>query len=136
MEELISVKFSKIMQTQAYTVIVLGTDEKQFPIYVEPHVGRLIQLTLTGGHSPRPLTYELLHHLFHAMKIRVRQVVINDLEETIYKARLFLEREEEKISHLYEIDARPSDALILALQEQVPVFVTRTVYEAAIPLQE
>src|SRR5262245_7054943 len=97
--ELIQLSFDKIMQTRSYTVIVLGTQEKNFAIYTDPSIGKLLQLFLTEVPSPRPLTHELIDKLFEGMDIRVKQVVIYDVQDTIYYARLFLEQEMEQVQH-------------------------------------
>lgn len=136
MAQLIQLHFYKIMQTRAYTVVVLGTEEKQFAIYTEPTVGRTLQLTLTGTEPARPLTHDLISQLFDGFKIRVKQMVINDREESVFYARLFLEREEGEVRHIIEIDARPSDCITLALMHHAPVYCTREVLENAIAIEE
>lgn len=136
MAQLIQLHFYKIMQTRAYTVVVLGTEEKQFAIYTEPTVGRTLQLTLTGTEPARPLTHDLIGQLCDGYKIRVKQIVINDREESVFYARLFLEREEGEVRHIIEIDARPSDCITLALMHHAPVYCTREVLENAIAIEE
>lgn len=134
--ELIQLSFDKIMQTKSYTVIVLSTKEKSFAIYTDQSIGKMLQLFLTEVRSPRPLTHEFIDHLFEGMDIRVKQVVINDVQDTIYYARLFLEQDLGEIRHIVEIDARPSDCLTLALMNNAPVFCTKEVLEKVIPLEE
>ena len=134
--ELIPLSFDKIMQTRSYTVIILGCKEKRFAIYTEPSVGRTLQLFLTGAETPRPLTHELISRLFLATEIRVMQVVINDLQDTVYFARLFFEQKSGEISHIIEMDARPSDCLILALKSNAPVFATKKVIDQAIAVED
>jgi len=136
LQELIPLSFDKIMQTRTYTVIILGAGEKKFPIYTEPSVGKNLQIYLTGNQKARPLTHDLISSLFKGMKIKIRQVVINDLQETTYFARLFLEQEVEGILHIYEVDARPSDCITLALMHNAPVFCTHEVLDKTIPIQD
>ena len=134
--ELIPVTFNKIMQSRSYTVIILGTDKKRFAIYTDPIVGRNIQSYLTEEHRPRPLTHDLITSIFRGLNIKILQIVINNIEDTIYFARLFLEQQigEEKI--LIEIDARPSDCITLALKENIPVFCRRDIFEKAVAVEE
>lgn len=134
--ELIQLSFNKIMQTRSYTVIVLGTDSKRFAIYADPSVGRRLQMFLTGAEQVRPLTHDLMVSLFLGMQVRVKQVVINDVQETIYFARLFLEQEREDYRHIIEIDARPTDGITLALMMNAPVYCTREVLEKTTPFVE
>jgi len=134
--ELIQLSFDKIMQTRSYTVVILSAQSKSFAIYTEPSIGKTLQLFLTEVESPRPLTHELMDKIFEGMDIRVKQVVINDVQDTIYYARLFLEQDIGDIRHIVEIDARPSDCLILALMNNAPVFCTKEVLEKAVAVEE
>lgn len=134
--ELIQLSFDKIMQTHTYTVIILSTPEKSFAIYTDPNIGKMLQLFLTEVETARPLTHELIDKLFEGMDIRVKQVVINDVQDTVYFARLFLEQDIGNIRHIIEIDGRPSDCLILALMNNAPVYCTKDVLDKVIPVEE
>jgi bifunctional DNase/RNase len=134
--ELIQLSFDKIMQTKSYTVVVLSAQGKSFAIYTDPSIGKALQLFLTEVESPRPLTHELIDRIFEGMEIRVKQVVINDVQDTIYYARLFLEQDIGDMRHIVEIDARPSDCLTLALMNNAPVYCTREVLDKVIPIEE
>lgn len=134
--ELIQVKFSKIMQTNSYTMIVVGNEEKRFPIYTAPEVGQILQLSLTGVEKPRPLTHDLISSLLLGLGVRIKQIVINDVQEAVFFARLYVEQHLENIRNIVEIDARPSDCITLALTNNVPVYCTKHVYETAIPIEE
>ena len=70
------------------------------------------------------------------MNVRVKQVVINDIQDTIYFARLFLEQKRDGIRHIIEIDARPSDCITLALMSNAPVFCTKEVLEKTVAVEE
>lgn len=134
--ELIQLSFDKIMQTRSYTVVILKAQQKSFAIYTEPSIGKILQLFLTETETPRPLTHELIDRLFEGMDIRIKQVVINDVQDTVYFARLFLEQQLENLRHIIEIDARPSDCLILALMNNAPVYCTQEVLDKVIPVEE
>ena len=134
--ELIQLNFDKIMQTRSYTVIILGARDKRFAIYTDPSIGRALQIYLTGAEKPRPLTHDLIDQIFQGLEVRIKQVVINEIRDTIYYCRLFLEQEIGDIRHIIEIDARPSDCITLALMNNVPVYCTREVLEKSIPIEE
>ncbi|PJD97890.1 MAG: hypothetical protein CK425_01800 [Parachlamydia sp.] len=134
--ELIPLSFDKIMQTRAYTVVILGSGEKRFAIYTDPTTGRNLQMCLTGLEKARPLTHDLIDSIFQGLEVRILQVVINDLQDTVYFARLFLEQTIGSIRHIIEIDARPSDCITLALMNNVPVYCTREVLEKTIPVED
>lgn len=136
LSELVQLSFDKIMQTRAYTVVVLGTKDKRFAIYTDPSIGRTLQLYLTGIKKPRPLTHDLIEMIFRGFSVRIKQIVINDLQDTIYFTRLFLEQDLGDIRHILEIDARPSDCITLALASNAPVYCTREVLEKTIAVEE
>ena len=135
-KELIQLSFDKIMQTRSYTVVVLGARDKKFAIYTDPSIGRTLQMHLTGVEKPRPLTHDLMDAIFQGLGVSIKQVVINDVQDTIYFARLFLEQDIGGIRHILEIDARPSDCITLALMNNVPVYCTKEVLEKTIPIEE
>lgn len=134
--ELVPVTFNKIMQSRAYTVIILGTELKKFAIYMEPSIGKHIQGYLTDEPHPRPLTHELVNSLLRGLDIKILQVVINDIEDTIYFARLFLEQTIGDEKHIVEIDARPSDCIPLAMMNNVPVFCRRDILNKAVAVED
>jgi bifunctional DNase/RNase len=135
-KQLIQVSFDKIMQTRSYTVVVLGTPEKRFAIYADPSIGKRLQMYLTGAAKSRPQTHDLMQLLFQGLGVRVKQVVISDLQDTIYFARLFLEQERDGLRHILEVDARPSDCITLALMLNVPIYCTDEVLENTIALED
>jgi uncharacterized protein len=135
LSELIQLSFDKIMQTRSYTVVILGTPDKRFAIYTDPSIGKALQMFLTEVESPRPLTHDLIDKIFEGLDVRVKQVVINDVQDTIYYARIFLEQDVGEFKHILEIDARPSDCLTLALMNNAPVYCTREVLEKTIPVE-
>lgn len=136
MVQLFPLTLAKVMQSRAYTVIVLGAENKKFAIYTEPHTGLHIQSYLAHTHPHRPHTYDLLDRIFRGLNVRLLQVVIQDVEETIYYARLFVEHliGDQKI--ILEIDARPSDCITLALKYQLPLFCTPAVLEKSVAVED
>lgn len=134
--ELIPIRFNKILQSRSYTMIILGTEEKQFAIYTNPEVGKNIQIYLTEEHKPRPFTHDLINAILNGLNIKPLQIVINDVEDTIYFARLFLEQTLEGKRHILEIDARPSDCVILSLMNNIPVFCRKEILEKAVAVEE
>jgi hypothetical protein len=136
LSELIQLSFDKIMQTRSYTVVILGARDKRFAIYTDPSIGRTLQMYLTGVEKPRPLTHDLIASIFQGLDVIIKQVVIVDVQETIYYARLFLEQTIGNIRHIVEIDARPSDCITLALMSNVPVYCTKEVLDKTIPVED
>lgn len=135
--ELVPITFNKIMQSRAYTVIILGNEVKQFAIYTDPLVGRNLQMLLTEEREKRPYTHHMIDSIFTGFEIRLKQVVINQIEDTIYFARLFLEQQKgEHSKEILEIDSRPSDCLTLAVMLGAPIFIKKDVFDLAVPVEE
>lgn len=131
--ELVPVILSKIMQSESYTVIILGDEKKKFAIYTEPLVGKFLQSFLTLGKRQRPSTFDLLSNIFKGCNIDLLQIVIENVEDTTYFARLFLELTEGEMKTIIELDARPSDCITLALMNNTPIFCRKTLLEKAVP---
>jgi bifunctional DNase/RNase len=134
--ELIQLTFDKIMQTRSYTMVILGAKDKRFAIYTDPTIGKTLQMYLTGIDKPRPLTHDLIDEIFRGLEVRIIQVVITDLQETTYFARIFLEQSIGDLTHILEVDARPSDCITLALMNNVPVFCTSEVLTKTVPVTD
>lgn len=134
--ELIQLTFEKIMQTRSYTVVILAAQGKRFAIYTDPSIGRALQMHLTGVEKIRPLTHDLIDSILKGCKIKIKQVIINDVQDTVYFARLYLEQQSGEMLHILEIDARPSDCITLALMNGVPVYCTKDVLERTVPLED
>ncbi len=102
-------------------IVILRTQEGDsvLPIFVGLFEANAIAQQLDGSLSPRPMTHDLLGNLIDALHGRVDRVVITDLRDNTFFAIIHLERNGEKLA----IDARPSDAMALALRVKVPIFV-------------
>ena len=128
--DVVRVEVFDVFPTEQHTLaIYIGNEEKAFVIHVEPSVGRAIAMSMRGEHSERPLTHELIGYIFGAFDIKVERVVINDLRSNTYFARMILKAQNEVHSKVIEIDARPSDCIVLATQAKAPIFVSQEVWE-------
>ncbi len=137
----IQLAFEKIVQTRVYTSIILkshgdSSPDKSFSLFVEPSVGQALQRLLMNEEPERPMTHNLIASMCTGYSIRLKQVVINDLQDKTFFARIFLEQEKDSIRHILEIDARPSDCIILAFMHNAPIFCARNVFEKTIPYIE
>lgn len=135
-EDLVEIATKGLMPTANGCAIFLGNDEKTFVIYVDPGVGSAISMTINGVKKERPLTHDLIGHLFLGFGISLERVVINDVNEGTYFARIILHMHNELGRKILELDARPSDSIVLALQQKRPIFVTRRVFEAVEDMTE
>jgi uncharacterized protein len=89
------------------------------PIWVGVYEANAIALEIEKVQTPRPMTHDLLRNMLVGLDIAVRKVVVSDLRDDTFYALIWIERE----GHLMSIDARPSDALALALRVDCPIFV-------------
>jgi uncharacterized protein len=135
-QDYVQVAFDRIIQTHAYTAVVLRDKDLRFAIFSDSSVGRFLQLHLGGENRIRPQTYDLLSTILQAYEVRVKQILINDLEDTTFFARLFLEMQKDGLRHIVELDARPSDCIILAFLHNAPVFCAKHVMDRVIPFME
>ena len=127
--DLIPVDIRKIALTSNFCAVVVGNDEKEFPIYIEPTIGAVIKMFIEDVEKPRPLTHDLIGNILTGLGVTVLRVVINDLRDNTYFARLFLKEENELGKKIVEIDSRPSDCMAIAKMKKCPLFVTRKVFD-------
>ncbi len=135
-EAIVPLKIEKMLQTHAYCVVIMNGEGKRFALYVDPTIGNAMQMYLTGTAKPRPLTHDLLSSVFQGLEVKPTRVVINDLQGTVYFARLFLEQQQEGIRNILEIDARPSDCMALALLNNIPIYCTKAVLEKTLEVHD
>lgn len=110
-------------------IVILKDDNDRhvLPIWVGVFEANAIALRVEDIIPPRPMTHDLLHDVLSTLGAEVRRVVVSDLRDNTYYA--IVELQLGKAS--YSIDARPSDALALALRANAPVFVEESVLKLA-----
>jgi bifunctional DNase/RNase len=103
-------------------VVILKDMEgkRHLPILIGPFEATAIALALEGTQVPRPLSHDLMKSVIEALKAKVSKVVIHDIQENTFFAKVVLES---ALGPL-EIDARPSDSIALALRTNSPIYVT------------
>jgi bifunctional DNase/RNase len=93
---------------------------------------RAIYSEIEGVEHPRPLTHDLLEKIIQESNGTIHHIVITHSRDNIYYAIIVLQREEKRV----EIDARPSDALVMALKFNAPIYVSRDLFaEVSLPLE-
>jgi bifunctional DNase/RNase len=124
----VPVRIVGIVPAGTGTAVFLGNEEKTFSIHIDQHIGMILSGLIRGEKSERPLTHDLIGLIFRAFHITVERIIINDLRNDTYFARLTLKAENEVQKKITEIDARPSDCLAIALETGKPVLVARSVW--------
>lgn len=125
-----------VMPTANGCAVFLGNEDKTFVIYVDHFVGNAIRMSLDGVKKERPLTHDLIAHILTGLGARVEHVVINDVKESTFFARILLVMENELGRKILELDARPSDSIVLAIHHQRPLLVARTVFDKVEDMSE
>lgn len=126
----IQVSVKGVMPTVNGCAVFLGNDDKVFVIYVDHSVGNAISMALNGVRKERPLTHDLISAMLLGLEAKISRIVINDVEESTFFARIFLEMSNEVDTKIIELDARPSDSIVLSLQNKVPIFVAEKVFHS------
>jgi hypothetical protein len=105
------------------TFIVILKDEdnaEMLPIWVGKPEASSISFALEEVTTPRPMTHDLMKAVLDVVDAKVISVVISDLKENTYYAKIHLMYEDSE----YVVDARPSDAIALALRTKAPIFAS------------
>jgi bifunctional DNase/RNase len=116
------------MLSSRHVVILKDTErERYLPIWIGPWEASAIAMKLQGLAPDRPLTHDLFASVLQELEVRVDRVIIATLAEETYHARLILEQGGRTV----EVDARPSDALALAVRAGGRIFASEAVLEQA-----
>ena len=118
-----------VMPTSNGCAIFLGNDERTFVIYVDPAIGNAINMTINKVKKERPLTHDLIGLILKGLETKIERVLINDVDDGTFFARIILQMENELGKKIIELDARPSDSIVLALQMDQPIHVSRKVMD-------
>jgi len=111
--------------TDTRIVVLTRTDSPTdtFPIWVGAAEGSAIKLAMDTMVTPRPMSHDLIRSFLEHLSVAVRRVVITDVKGSTYYATVFLENKGVERT----IDARPSDAISLALRAHCPIYITHDV---------
>ena len=114
---------------QGYVVVLKEKDgQRLLPIFIGTSEANNITLLLQGLKFVRPLTYDLFNNLLEAAGAKVEQITVTDLRDNTFFADVQLKTEDGRVNH---IDARPSDAIALAIRTKAPIFVNARIMDEA-----
>jgi bifunctional DNase/RNase len=110
-------------------IIILRDKEGQrvLPIWVGVFEANAIALQIENVTTPRPMTHDLLRNVIQDLRARIDKIVVSDLKENTFYALIYLTVNGDVVA----IDARPSDAIALALRARAPIFVEERVIDHA-----
>ena len=126
---IVQVKVQGLMMdpyNQAYVVLLRDEENSELlPIWVDKAQANAISLAIEEVTPPRPMTHDLLHNIIGILGARTLSVVISDLQENTFYAKVHLLKGDGELT----VDSRPSDAIALALRADCPVFVDTKVLQ-------
>lgn len=130
-QDVVKVDIRGILPANNSCALFVGNEKKVFVIQVEPQMGAIIGMFIRDTPKERPLTHDLINRVFQGFGITVERVIITDLKNSTYFARLILLQQNELHTErkIVELDARPSDCIALAAAQKKPVFVSAKLFE-------
>ena len=134
--DVVPVEIRGIVPAPSGCAIFVGNAEKVFVIQVEHNMGQIIGMFIREQTKERPLTHDLIGNIFKGFNITVERVIITELKNSTYFARLILQQQNELGRKLVELDARPSDCIAIATSQKRPLFVTTSLFEQVEDMSE
>lgn len=117
-----------ITQSKASGVILKEEDgERALPIVIGEYEAQSIAMALENFNPPRPITHDLAVNILKTLHIKIDSILISDLKDNTYYALISLNKDGE----VFEVDARPSDAIALAVRLGTTIFVNDSVMDEA-----
>jgi bifunctional DNase/RNase len=114
--------------TQHRVVVLRETDSKRYlPIWIGPFEADAIAMAIQGHEPQRPMTHDLLKAVIGDLGGQIIHILVNDIQDNTFFARIVIEQR----GRMVEVDARPSDAIALAVRTDVPIFVEARVLDQA-----
>ena len=136
--DVLPVQIRGILPHNNSCALFVGNEKKVFVIQVEPQMGAVIGMFLRDTPKERPLTHDLINRVFLGFGISVERVIITDLRNSTYFARLILQQQNELHTErkIVELDARPSDCLALAAAQKKSIYVAAPLFEQVEDMSE
>jgi hypothetical protein len=135
-QDVMPISIRGILPANSGCAIFVGNDEKVFVIQVEHNMGAVIGMFLKDTPKERPLTHDLIASIFTGFNITVERVVITELRNSTYFARLILKEQNELGTKIVEVDARPSDCLAIATAQKRPIYVATSLFQQVEDMSE
>ena len=106
-------------------VFIAADNERMVPIYIGLAEAISIDIALRQETTPRPMTHDLMKTVMDNFNIKIDRIIIDDLDEQVFYARLMLKDTGREI----EVDARPSDCIALAVRMNASIFIDPEIFE-------
>lgn len=131
MTDLVEVNLSRILiretNEQQFICLQEKAGARSFQIVIGSFEAREINRKIMHQETPRPMTHDLVRNVLHGLEAQLDRVVIDDLRDATFFAKLVIKQGDREL----KVDARPSDAIAIAVAERTPIFVATHVLEEA-----
>ena len=128
-KDVVTGTIKSVIPTPDGCAVFIGSEEKTIVIYIDKYIGKLLTLAIEKVKKERPFTHDLVQQILTGLGADLERVVINDFDDETFYARLILKMENELGKNIVEIDARPSDSMVLATQADKPIYMARAVID-------
>ena len=118
------IRLKQVVMTSSGTCLFLGNDQKTFIIYVDPVMGEQIRFASSKQAPSRPLTFDFMHYLLFGLDISVRH------EKETFFAKILCQQTCGSLTHITELDVRPSDAVLLSLATGKPIAIDGGLFQS------
>ena len=118
-----------LLPTTNGCALFLGNHDKTFVIYIDHQTGEIMRMALSGERKERPLTHDFANNILLGLDARITHIFISDYNEGTFFARVFLTMQNELGRKIIDIDARPSDSIIMAIKQKAPILVAKKVLD-------
>ena len=132
----VPVSVKGVMPTSSGCAVFLGSEAKTFVIYVDQGTGEAIQRAVDDVQADRPMTHDLMLTMLDGLGAEVERIVINHVDGGTFFARIILSMENELGHKIIELDARPSDSMVMALASTKPIYVAKAVIDSVDDMTE
>ena len=123
--EISGIPVSSSVSGGGFAILLKEIDgERRLPIIIGQFEAQAIAFEIEGLKPPRPLTHELLKNILESLNYSVESVVINELRDSTFFAKIKFDTDE-----IDDIDARPSDAIAMSLKFHAPIYVAKDVMD-------
>jgi len=114
--------------TKGFVVILKDHDEKKWlPIWIGPYEAKMISMAIDKTKPNRPFSPDLIKNILESADLNIEKVVISDIRDNTYYATIWMKKGEKQLL----IDARPSDAIAVALRVESPIYISDDVMKKA-----
>ena len=134
--QVVPVSVKGVMPTSNGCAVFLGNEAKTFVIYVDQGIGEAIQRAVDDVQADRPMTHDLMLTMLDGLGAEVERIVINHVDGGTFFARIILSMENELGHKIIELDARPSDSMVMALASTKPIYVAKAVIDSVDDMTE